>query len=123
MKKLVLQLAMLDDNYNNLGLELTGRLKSKTEITNQTKPEWKAYAERTDIIGTEKVEEYEETWEIVKRDKTTMDLKILRRVLSTPKGRKKKEFIFNNFFSEKIAYEDWGTDELKKFGNIIVLEN
>lgn len=120
MEKLNLYL-LVDEVGGFVKLTLQGKVLEKKKITDNKKvPKWDALGEVMYIVGQQHVQEFEEKWEIVKKngEKAIIDIK---RRLETYKG-KTTEIIFEKYFDNKIVYEDWGIKELEEFGEVEEVE-
>lgn len=120
MEKLNLYL-LVDEVGGFVKLTLQGKVLEKKKITDNKKvPKWDALGEVMYIVGQQHVQEFEEKWEIVKKngEKAIIDIK---RRLETYEG-KTTEIIFEKYFGNKIVYEDWGIKELEEFGEVEEVE-
>lgn len=118
LETMKLELKLLVDE-GMINLTLKGKLISFKERKYQGE-EIRERGEHTTIIGRNDITERDEKWEIIKKDGSTFEYEIKRR--STTYKKEVKEEIFEDYFSDKIVYEDWGIEELKEFGEVEVVK-
>lgn len=107
---------MVDEGIVNL--ELEGKLLSFKEREFKGE-ELKVSGHDIRTIDENNIVERDENWEVTKKNGEKFKYEVRKRE-TTYKNKVKKE-TFEDFFSDKIVYENWGIDELKEYGEINML--
>ena len=93
-------------------LTLEGRLLEKKLHSNRREPIWKHQGGLSSAVGSKDIEVYKEIWEVIKKDGSTFELEV-KRIVSKYDDGKAGEEILEDYFADKIVYENWGIDQLK----------
>ena len=101
-------------------LTMEGKLLEKTKLSERIGKKESVKGELVSYIDDTKITNYNEKWEITKTNGDIKLIEVTRRV--TNYEGKITEEIFEDYFSEKIVYEDWDIKELEEWGTIEIAE-
>ena len=114
--KLELYLMTLEEEIK---LKMKGKLVDKRLEDDRMIDKTTVKGERITVIGQQNLKVYKEKWEIEKTNGEVFELNLERHILNY-KGNITEE-IFEDFFSDKIVYEEVSLEDLKEYGEIEIV--